>query len=198
MEGRIELPSPSYRGTRTLEEVLAKRHDRRAFLDRPIELSAMGQILWAGLGLRYPSGGRATPSMGDRSPLDLYVITEQGLAHYLPEQHQIEALISQDLREALYRAAYFEESIQQAPFVIVITADFGRSEQQNEEGRSERLALMECGHVAQNILLQAYAIGLAGVVFGAFKDKQVSEALNLSPEQRPLNIIAIGYSLSEG
>lgn len=196
MEGRIELPTPSYRGTRTLEEVLVKRRSNRSFLDRSIELAAVGQILWAGQGIRDRSGGRTAPSAGGRYPLDLYVVTESGVGHYLPEKHEIEGVLSEDLREVLYSAALFQDSIKQAPLVVVITADFARAEHQHGEERAERFAWIEAGHVAQNILLQAYAMGLAGVAFGAFKDEQVVEVMQLPPERAPLYIIAIGYSRS--
>jgi SagB-type dehydrogenase family enzyme len=194
VEGRTELPTPSYRGTRTLEEALVKRHSNRSFLDRPIERAAVGQILWAGQGMRERSGGRTAPSEGRRYPLDLYVITKEGLAQYIPEQHALEDRLSEDLREALYSAALFQESIKQAPLVVVITADYARAEHQYGEERAKRFTLMEAGHVAQNILLQAYAMGLAGVALGAFKDEQVSEALQQPSERTPLYIIAIGYS----
>jgi len=196
VEGRIELPTPSYRGTRTLEEVLVKRRSNRSFLDRSIELAAVGQILWAGQGIRDRSGGRTAPSAGGRYPLDLYVVTESGVGHYLPEKHEIEGVLSEDLREVLYSAALFQDSIKQAPLVVVITADFARAEHQHGEERAERFAWIEAGHVAQNILLQAYAMGLAGVAFGAFKDEQVVEVMQLPPERAPLYIIAIGYSRS--
>lgn len=194
MEGRTELPTPSYRGTRTLEEALVKRHSNRSFLDRPIELAAVGQLLWAGQGIRDRSGGRTAPSEGRRYPLDLYVITEEGLAQYNPEEHALEDRLSEDLRETLYSAALFQESIKQAPLVVVITADYARAEHQHGEERARRFALMESGNVAQNILLQAYAMGLAGVAMGAFKDEQVGETLRLPPERTPLTLIAIGYS----
>jgi SagB-type dehydrogenase family enzyme len=196
VEGRTGLPTPSYRGTRTLEEALVKRHSNHSFLDRSIELAAVGQILWAGQGIRDRSGGRTAPSAGGRYPLDLYVVAESGVGQYLPEEHEIEGVLSEDLREALYSAALFQESIKQAPLVVVITADFAKAEHQYGEERAERFALIEVGHVAQNILLQAYAMGLAGVAVGGFKDEQVVEAMQLPPERAPLYIIAIGYSRS--
>jgi SagB-type dehydrogenase family enzyme len=196
VEGRTELPTPSFRGTRTLEEALVKRRSNRSFLDRSIELAAVGQILWAGQGIRDRSGGRTAPSAGGRYPLDLYVVTESGVGQYLPEEHEIEGVLSEDLREALYSAVLFQDSIKQAPLIVVITADFARAEHQHGEERAERFAWIEAGHVAQNILLQAYAMGLAGVAFGAFKDEQVVEVMQLPPERAPLYIIAIGYSRS--
>ena len=196
MEGRTELPTPSYRGTRTLEEALVKRHSNRSFLDRPIELAAVGQLLWAGQGMRDRIGGRTTPSASRRYPLDLYILTEAGLALYLPEGHALETVHPEDLREPLHRAVYFQESIKEAPLIVVITAEFARADHQYGAARAERFVLIETGHVAQNILLQAYAMGLAGVAFGAFKDKQVSEVLQLPPQRKPLYILSIGYSRS--
>ncbi len=196
MDGRIELPSPSYRGTRTLEEVLVKRRSNRAFLDRPIEMAAIGQILWAGQGLRDSSGGRTAPSAGERYPLQLYVVTEAGMGLYLPEDHALDGLLAEDLRQPLYAAAMFQDSIKQAPLVIVITAEFDRAEQQYGPGLAERFTLMEAGHVAQNILLQSYAMGLAGVAFSALKADDVLEALRLPTGRTPLSIIAIGYPRS--
>jgi SagB-type dehydrogenase family enzyme len=194
MEGRIELPSPSYRGTRTLEEVLVKRRSNRSFLDRPVELAAIGQLLWAGQGIRDRSGGRTAPSAGGRYPLDLYVVNAEGVGLYLSEDHAIEGVGAEDLREALYSAALFQDSIKQAPLGIVITTEYDRAEHQYGEERARRFALMEAGHVAQNILLQAYAMGLAGVAFGAFKDDQVTDVMQLPPEREPLYILALGYS----
>lgn len=196
VEGRIELPTPSYRGTRTLEEALVKRRSQRAFLDRSVELAAVGQILWAGQGIRDRSGGRTAPSAGGRYPLDLYVLTEGGVGQYLPEDHAIVNLLTGDFRQSLYSAALLQEPIKQAPLVIVITADYARAEQQHGGDRAERFALIESGHVAQNILLQAYAMGLAAIAFGAFKEEHVADAMQLPPERTPLYIIAIGYPRS--
>jgi SagB-type dehydrogenase family enzyme len=112
----------------------------------------------------------------------------------LPEDHAIEGLFEGDVREPLYAAAFFQESIKQGPLVLVITADFARAEHQYGEERAMRFALIESGHVAQNILLQAYAMGLAGVAFGAFKDEKVRETMRLPVERNPLYILAIGYS----
>jgi SagB-type dehydrogenase family enzyme len=194
MEGRIELPSPSYRGTRTLEEVLVKRRSNRSFLDRPVEWAAVGQILWAGQGIRDRSGGRTAPSAGGRYPLDLYIITEGGVGRYIPEEHVVEGLLVADLREMLYAATHFQESLKQAPLDIVIMAEIARADHQYGAESAERFALIEAGHVAQNILLQAYAMGLAGVAFGAFSNEQIVDALQLKGEQTPVYVIAIGYA----
>ena len=51
---------------------------------------------------------------------------------------------------------------------------------------------MEAGHVAQNVMLQAVALGLASVPIGAFHDAQLAKVLQLVPEERPLYMLAVG------
>jgi len=52
---------------------------------------------------------------------------------------------------------------------------------------------MEAGHAAQNIHLQAVAMGLGSAPIGAFDDEQVHTVLKLPDEHWPLYIIPVGY-----
>jgi nitroreductase len=51
---------------------------------------------------------------------------------------------------------------------------------------------MEVGHAAQNLFLQAEALGLATVVVGAFRDDEVAGVLQLPADVRPLALMPIG------
>ncbi len=51
---------------------------------------------------------------------------------------------------------------------------------------------MKVGHAAQDIYLQATALGLATVAVGAFHDEQVREALRLDKQYMPLYIMPVG------
>ena len=188
----IELPRPKLRGTLTLEEVLTKRRSNRHYRDEPVEEAQLSQLLWAGQGIRDASGARTAPSAGQRYPLEIYLLTGEGTYHYIPHGHSLEQLGSEDLREALFEVARNQEPIRDAPISVVIAAEYARAEHEYGEARAVRFAHMEAGHVAQNILLQAYAIGLSGVGFGAFEDEKVSEVLSLPEEHAPLYIIPVG------
>lgn len=52
---------------------------------------------------------------------------------------------------------------------------------------------IEVGHAAQNLLLEAVALGLGGVPIGAFFDDEVAKVLKLSKEEIPLYIIPVGH-----
>jgi nitroreductase len=47
--------------------------------------------------------------------------------------------------------------------------------------------------VAQNVYLQAEALGLGTVTVGAFEDEKIAQALNLPSSYRPLYVMPIGH-----
>ena len=51
---------------------------------------------------------------------------------------------------------------------------------------------MEIGHAAQNVCLQAVALGLGCVVIGAFRDNEVKLIANLAADEEPIYFIPVG------
>ena len=51
---------------------------------------------------------------------------------------------------------------------------------------------MEIGHAAQNVCLQAVAMGMGTVVIGAFRDDEVKVIANLAKDELPVYIIPVG------
>jgi SagB-type dehydrogenase family enzyme len=58
--------------------------------------------------------------------------------------------------------------------------------------RGIRYAHLEAGHAAQNVYLQAEALGLGTVVVGAFMDSWVKRVLQMKDDERPLSIMPVG------
>jgi nitroreductase len=52
---------------------------------------------------------------------------------------------------------------------------------------------MEVGHSAQNLLLEAVALGLGSVPIGAFNGREVERVLSLPADQKPLYLIPVGH-----
>ena len=189
---KITIPPAVRKGLLSLEEALCRRRSVREFTDRPLTDEQIGQLLWAAQGITDPQGLRTAPSAGALYALEVYVATANGFYKYIPESHRMERQSVKDLRHALYLAASEQESILGAAAVFVIVAIYSRLAEKYGEERSVRYAHLEAGHAAQNLLLQAAALGLASVPVGAFRDDQVKTALSLPPEQSPLYLIPVG------
>ena len=64
--------------------------------------------------------------------------------------------------------------------------------------RAERYTLLEAGHVTQNLLLQATALGLGAVPIGAFGELEVQQALGIPDDHQPAYVVPVGRPLRTG
>ncbi len=186
------LPGPKKRGTLSLEEALARRRSERSFARRTLDREQIAQLLWAAQGVTE-GRLRTAPSAGALYPLEVYLVTGDGIYHYLPQSHELEHIAEGDFLPQLSRAALGQEYVREAPVSVVIAAVYQRAEGRYGE-RAARYVCIEAGHVAQNVHLQAVAMGLASVPVGAFDDRQVHRVLSLPQNQMPLYIIPVGYA----
>lgn len=188
----IELPDPDIQGAIPLEQTLANRRSQRQFQTEPLSDSQLSQLLWSAQGVTHPSGYRTAPSAGALYPLEIYAAMASGLYHYDPGTHTLVMIQEQDPRPSLHQAALRQNSVLEAPLVIIITADFARTAQKYGDARSPQYVYLEAGHAAQNILLQAVALELGAVPIGAFYDGQLLEALSLPSDLTPVYLIPVG------
>ncbi len=161
----------------------------------PSELSErdVAQLAWAAQGITEPAQGlRTAPSAGALYPLEVYFVRREGTHRYVPQAHALEPAARGDLRALVAAAALAQDWIAAAPLVVVVTAVYARLRRRYGE-RAERYAWLEAGHVAQNVQLQAVALGLASVPVGAFDDDRVADVLGLADGERPLYLIAVGH-----
>lgn len=188
----ISLPKPVLKGTLSLEEAIKERRSVRSYSDRDLTLEQLSQLLWAAQGITDIRGFRAAPSAGALYPLEIYVAKKDGLFHYIPEGHKLELIIAKDLRQGLTEASWGQGFIAQAPVNIIICAVYDRVTSRYGK-RGIRYTDIEVGHAAENVHLQAVALGLDSVPVGAFSDGAVSSVLGLSKEETPIYIIPVGY-----
>ena len=192
----ISLPEPVRSGEKSLESLLQQRRSVREYQEGALDLSAIGQLLWAAQGITDPRGFRTAPSAGALYPLELYVVAGNvdglapGVYHYHPEHHQLQQTEDGEQRHLLARAALGQPWVKAAAAVVVITAVFDRTTGKYGE-RGVRYVHMEVGHVAQNLFLQAGALGLATVVVGAFEDDAVARVLKLPTDVQPLMLLPV-------
>lgn len=187
------LPSPRTVGAVSVEEALASRRSVREFASRPLSSAQVGQLLWAAQGVTDVQGRRTAPSAGALYPLELYAVSAQGTFRYLPDEHALATVRKGDQRQELRAAALGQDAVVTAPLVVVIAAVPARTAARYGQERAIRYIQLEAGHAAQNLLLQAVALGLGSVPVGAFDDSRVAATLGLPSDQMPLYLLPVGY-----
>ncbi len=187
----ISLPKPEFKGEKSLEECIYERESIRNFKDKVIELKKISQILWASQGKKRDK--RTVPSAGATYPLEIYItLKDKGFFNYNVKKHALELITEGNLSSKLARASLDQNFISDVYMNLIICAEFSRTTWRYGQ-RGIRYVFIEVGHCAQNVHLEAVALGLSSVPIGAFDDDQVKEVLKLPKKIEPLYIIPIGY-----
>ncbi|MBL7070721.1 MAG: divalent cation tolerance protein CutA [Candidatus Omnitrophica bacterium] len=189
----IALPLPDLKGEMSVEESISGRRSVRAFKLQDLTPEEVSQLLWACQGITdKETGHRAAPSAGALYPLEAYVVKMDGIFHYNVENHSLEPVIEKDERKALVGAAWNQGFIEGAPMTVVLCAI--RSRVTSRYGaKADMYINMEAGHAAQNLHLQAVALGLASVPVGAFDVDAIRKILDLPEDYEPVYLIPVGY-----
>jgi SagB-type dehydrogenase family enzyme len=194
----IELPSPSYTGTITIEEALNKRRSIRDYSEKPFTISEISQVLWAAQGITEESYGlRTAPSAGALYPLEIYIAASNvkdlsmGLYKYKPQNHTLKKISEGDKSTTISNAALQQDAIENSAAIVIVTAVYERTAVKYGS-RTERYVHIEVGAVGQNIYLQSLSLGLGTVMIGAFKDDALKKVLALPKNENPLAIMPLG------
>jgi SagB-type dehydrogenase family enzyme len=193
----IALPQPALDGKLSLEKTLLSRRSVRDFKDQALTLTQLSQLLWAAQGITDPQGFRTAPSAGALYPLEVYAVVGKveglpaGVYKYQPRGHQVVRVLSGDRRKEVAKAALDQEALKQGAVVLLFAGVYERTSWKYAE-RAERYVHIEVGHAAQNVLLQATALGLGAVPMGAFQDEEIKKVAALLEDERPLLLLPIG------
>jgi SagB-type dehydrogenase family enzyme len=192
------LPAPRAQGPVSLEAALSQRRSLRSFGAMPLALAEAGQLLWAAQGITGAQGQRNAPSAGATYPLVLYLVAGRidglaaGVYRYQPQGHRLQKVAQGDVRAALAAAASGQRWAADAPALVVIAAQSARTAARYG-ARAETYVAMEAGASAQNLLLQAAALGLGGTLVGAFDEAALRRSVALSEAEQPLAIVPLGH-----
>lgn len=195
--GIYPLPKPKTSGNVSVEQALHTRRSLRSYSRAALKLEESAQLLWAAQGTTSRSGYRTAPSAGALYPLETFLCTGRvdglpaGVYRYRPEQHDLLLLAEGDRRAELAAAALGQSWVRDAPVVVALAAVYRRVTGRYQQ-RGIRYAWVEAGHAAQNLLLQAVALGLGGVPVGAFDDRAVARILRMNSDEDPLYLIPVG------
>jgi SagB-type dehydrogenase family enzyme len=177
----------------SLKTAISSRRSVREFSTEPLKMEEISQLLWAAQGITHDGDRRTAPSAGATYPLELYLVTAESVFRYIARDHTLLPTLEGDLRKDLFAASLEQEFFLEAPVTVVFTAVLARTEQRYGSTRSPRYVHIEVGHAAQNMMLQAVALGLDTVPVGAYEDESVSRVLNLPADHIPLYLVPAGH-----
>jgi SagB-type dehydrogenase family enzyme len=196
-DGVMALPEPRLDGEVPVERALQSRRSLRKFAPEPLSLAAASQLLWAAQGITDRQGLRTAPSAGALYPLEILLVAgnvsgvRPGVYRYDPRGHRLSRVLDGDTRERIAEAALEQEWIAEAPAILVIAAVYERTARKYKR-RTERYVHIEAGHAAQNVYLQAAALGLGTTMVGAFRDEELARALGLESDMKPIGLLPVG------
>jgi SagB-type dehydrogenase family enzyme len=189
----VKLPDPLIEQGMSLKTAISSRRSVREFSTEPLKMEEISQLLWAAQGITHDGDRRTAPSAGATYPLELYLVTAESVFRYIARDHTLLPTLEGDLRKDLFAASLEQEFFLEAPVTVVFTAVLARTEQRYGSTRSPRYVHIEVGHAAQNMMLQAVALGLDTVPVGAYEDESVSRVLNLPADHIPLYLVPAGH-----
>ena len=197
----MQLPDPATDGDVSLEMTIHQRRTVRSFHSKKLSLTQLSQLLWAAQGITEPGGfKRAAPSAGALYPMDIYGAVGEdcieglkpGVYLYDPATHSFSLTQEGDMRRNIAMASVGQTWMSYAPITFVITAEYSRIMGKYGQ-RGVRYAMVEAGHIGQNIFLQSQALGLGAGIVGAFEDQKVIQVMGIKSTHEPLLLMPVGY-----
>jgi SagB-type dehydrogenase family enzyme len=197
------LPYPNFTGEIALEKAIAMRRSVREYAPGNLTISQVSQLLWAAQGVKgLEKAFRTVPSIGGVYSVEIFVAVgnvsgmAQGVYLYEPENHSLKKVADGDIREELFIASGGKwytsyDWVKQGRICIVPTVVYNRCVQVFGQ-IGERIARFQAGMAAQNIALEATAIGLGTVTVGAFWDDVVQGALHVTTDYAPMYLMPVG------
>ena len=196
----IELPSfDDVLVTGDYLTLLDARKSERIYTDEPMTQEQLAFMLWSAQGIKSTRGEgmvstfRPVPSGGARHPFDLYVAVrsvtglENGFYHYLPTKNvgekkvTIERLgpLMDDYETGMNKMVVGQKWVVKAPVVLFVSCTPYRAEWRYVDA-AHRVMLIDLGHLGQNLMLSATAMGLGSCCLAAYHQEYCDEIFGLN------------------
>lgn len=210
----IALPRAKRRlfGPRLDDALRERRSQRGPFGGRSLSLAELGALLDLAVGSRRETAAKAGakgtepptearalrpfPSAGGLYPIEVYVAAlacasvERGIHHYDPGTHALARVAPCPAQAELERLIFADDLWPGTAAALVLTGVFDRTQAKYGE-RGYRFVLLEAGHAAQNMLLAAQSLGLAGAPIGGFCEDALGAAMGLDVTRESLVYVVL-------
>ena len=200
-----ELPEIRTELDTSLGDVISRRVTARSMQPCKLTQVQLGTLLFNTYGItrdnentEFPRPFRIAPSGGGLYPLEIYFHTTHveglagGLYHYHPERNSIRQLRDRDETLEISKFLVQDNLVFDSSIIFFFTAMFERSTFKYSN-RGYRFVLIEAGHVTQNLILSAEAMGLGCTPIGGFFDREADDFLGLDGHRHStIYLTAIG------
>lgn len=179
---------------RNLTELLTTRCSHRVYSEETMSLLQLSFLLWATQGVKEIRGKRyatlrTVPSGGARHGFETYLLVKNvdGLApgayHYLPMTHSLEFLGEvPDYSETVSETLVGQKWAAKANVIFYWSFVPYRCEWRYGI-YAHRVALIDAGHLGENLYLACESAGLGTCAIGAFDDKSCNQLFSLDGEE---------------
>jgi nitroreductase len=151
-------------------ELAERRRSVRRFQATPVPRKALQKVLQA---------ANRAPSAGGLQAYEIVIVEEQ------------------DRRSALAEAAYQQDFVASAPFVLVFFANPNRNAARYGKRGVSLYCIQDATIAAAYAQLAAAALALASCWVGAFDERKVARLLGATDYLRPIAMLPIGYPAEE-
>jgi len=188
---RLQLPPPVPLSNIRFDSLIESRISGRDFQFRALRRDHLSTLLYLGNAVRKVAGTagnsqyrRNVPNSGNLGSVEIYLVimnvesVEPGIYHFDSVSHEIVQIRKGDFAAWLREHCLYQIEFGRASVALALTAAIGRLKAKYGL-RSYRLALLDAGHVSQNIYLVAAALGLTVCATAGFIDDEINEALEI-------------------
>ena len=177
-----------------LYQLLETRRSARIYTEEELTLPQLSFLLWSCQGVKSIRGKayatlRTVPSGGARHPFETYLIIRKisglkpGVYHYLPLEHSLEFIHEvEDMDEFITKSLKGQSWSAKANVVFYWSMVAYRAEWRYGI-YAHRAALMDVGHMAENLYLACTGIGLGCCAIASFSDELCNQMFKLDGEE---------------
>ena len=191
----LALPPPNAFDALLRRRVTCRNFDTAADLDNDLFCTMLHRVFGAQAVLEILPGNsvmkRNSPSGGGLHPTEAYLLVQRvqgvapGLYHYHPVDHALEPLpspTSAELDGLALRCVAAQRYLADAPVLAILVSRFARSFwKYRNHAKAHRVAVLDAGHLSQNLYLSATELGLGAFVTAAINETAVERAFGLDP-----------------
>jgi len=161
-------------------QALRERKTSREFSSKQLPPQLLSDLLWAAFGVNRPEiAHRTAPSAMNAQEVDIYAATADGLYLYNAPHHQLQPVLTADIRAQTSG----QEFATNAPLTLIFVADYSRMTKAKPE-QKEFYSGIDTGYISQNVYLFCAAEGLATVARGWVDRPALAQRMRLGPHQR--------------